>query len=34
MLGLPSLHHKHHVVLFIFTIFLLEAKDSEFYKNK
>jgi hypothetical protein len=27
MLGVPSLHHKHHVVLFIFTIFFLQQYD-------
>jgi len=26
MLGVPSLHHKHHVVLIIFTIFYLKQK--------
>ena len=26
MLGVPSLHHKHHVVLFIFIIFYLKQK--------
>jgi len=34
MLGVSSLHLKHHVVPFIFIIFFISNKRSEFYKKK
>jgi hypothetical protein len=34
MLRVPSLHHKHYVVLFIFTRFLHKIKDLNSIKKK